>query len=68
MHLDVAAEKNIAVSFRVSPNFKRLLETASARENRSQTNMLETLLFSYCKQNGVELDPTSHKNKKAQSK
>jgi hypothetical protein len=60
--MDVAAEKNIAVSFRVSPRFKELLEKAASRENRSQTNMLETLLFSYCKQHGVDL------LKKAQSK
>lgn len=64
----MAAEKNIAVSFRVSPRFKKLLEEAASRENRSQTNMLETLLFAYCKQHGVESDPASHRNKKAQTK
>ena len=42
------AEKNISISFRVSPRFKRLLEASAAREHRSQTNMLETLLFAYC--------------------
>jgi hypothetical protein len=49
------AEKTIAVSFRVSPNFKQLLETAAARERRSQTNMLETLLFDFCEQHGIAL-------------
>ena len=39
----MSAEKTVAVSFRVSPRFKLLLETAAAREHRSQTNMLETL-------------------------
>jgi hypothetical protein len=47
------AEKTVPISFRVSPQFKALLEQAAARERRSQTNMLETLLFSYCEQNGI---------------
>jgi len=54
------AEKTIAVSFRVSPDFKQLLETAAARERRSQTNMLETLLFDFCEQHGIVL-PEQHK-------
>jgi len=49
------AEKTVAVSFRVSPRFKQLLEAAAEREHRSQTNMLETLLYDYCKQNGIEV-------------
>jgi hypothetical protein len=47
------AEKTVAVSFRVSPRFKLLLEAAAARERRSLTNMLEALLFDYCEQNGI---------------
>jgi hypothetical protein len=46
--------KNVSVSFRVSPRFKTLLEAAAARERRSLTNMLETLLFAYCEQQGIE--------------
>jgi hypothetical protein len=46
--------KNISVSFRVSARFKHLLEAAAARERRSQTNMLETLLYDYCEQHGIE--------------
>lgn len=42
------------MSFRVSPRFKALLEAAGARENRSLTNMLETLLFVYCDKHGLE--------------
>lgn len=45
--------KNVSVSFRVSPRFKELLEAAAARERRSQTNMLETLLFAYCEENEI---------------
>ena len=47
--------KNVSISFRVSPRFKLLLEAAAARERRSQTNMLETLLFAYCEEHGIEV-------------
>ncbi len=50
----MAEEKSVAVSFRVTPGFKRLLEAAASQANRSKTNMLETLLFEYCKVNGIE--------------
>ena len=47
--------KNVSGSFRVSPHFKALLEAAAARERRSQTNMLEVLLFQYCDARGIEV-------------
>ena len=50
----MAAEKTVSMSFRVSPRFKALLEAAAARENRSLTNMLETLLFAHCEQHGLK--------------
>lgn len=50
----MAAEKTVSMSFRVSPQFKALLEVAAARENRSLTNMLETLLFAHCRQHGLK--------------
>jgi predicted transcriptional regulator len=49
----MTAEKTVALSFRVSPKFKLLLEEAAARAHRSQTNMLETLVFDYCAQQGI---------------
>ena len=49
-------EKSVAVSFRVTPRFKRLLQAAAEREHRSQTNLLETLLFAHCVKHGVEED------------
>lgn len=49
--------KNVSVSFRVSSRFKNLLAAAAARERRSQTNMLETLLFEYCEAHGIEPAP-----------
>jgi hypothetical protein len=48
------AEKTVSVSFRVSERFKSLLDAAAERENRSRTNLLETLLFRYCEENGLE--------------
>ena len=53
----MTAEKTISMSFRVSPKFKALLEIASARENRSLTNMLETLVFAHCEQHGLLVPP-----------
>ena len=45
----MAEHKNVAMSFRVTPRFKALLEAAASRENRSLTNMLEQLLFDHCR-------------------
>lgn len=50
----MSGEKNVPMSFRVSPRFKMLLNAAAARERRSLTNMLETLLFNYCEQHGLD--------------
>jgi uncharacterized protein (DUF1778 family) len=64
----MSAEKTVAISFRVSPRFKRLLEAAAARENRSLTNMLETLLFAYSEQHGLEVAPAPVAKKKVRLK
>lgn len=53
------AEKTVSISFRVSPRFKSLLEEAAARENRSLTNMFETLVIDHCEQNGL-VEPSSN--------
>lgn len=50
----MAAEKTVSVSFRVSKEFKALLEAAAIQERRSQTNMLETLLLEHCRKNGIQ--------------
>jgi hypothetical protein len=50
----MADDKSVSVSFRVTPRFKRLLQAAAAREYRSQTNLLETLLFAHCAKHNVE--------------
>lgn len=59
--------KNVSVSFRVSPRFKCLLEAAAARERRSQTNMLEMLLFAYCEERGLEAAPSGKTKNKTQA-
>ncbi len=59
------AEKTVPVSFRVSPRFKLLLETAAASQHRSQTNMLETLLFDYCAKQGIEAPVAADSGKAA---
>jgi hypothetical protein len=41
------ATKSASVSFRVLPLFKRCLEEAAAREQRSQTNMLKKHVLDY---------------------
>ena len=50
----MSEEKSVSVSFRVTPRFKRLLQAAAEREHRSQTNLLETLLFAHCVKHGIE--------------
>lgn len=50
------ADKTVPMSFRFTQTFKTLLEAAAERENRSLTNTLETLLFAYCKQHGIEVE------------
>jgi hypothetical protein len=50
----MSSEKSVGVSFRVTPKFKSLLEAAARREQRSLTNMLEVLLYEYCKHHGID--------------
>lgn len=59
--------KNLSMSIRVSPRFKRLLEAAAARECRSQTNMLEMLLYAYCEAHGLDATPKQTTENKTQT-
>ena len=47
------ATKSVPVSFRVTTEFKSLLELAAQKEQRSQTNLLEKLLFDHCRKRGI---------------
>jgi hypothetical protein len=60
----MASDKTVSISFRVSRRFKELLERAATRERRSQTNMLETLLFDYCDKNGLDDTETTSVSKR----
>ena len=63
------AEKTVSVSFRVTPEFKELLEVAAAREHRSRTNLLEKLLFDHCRQLGVlSVNQVAKKTKKRETR
>jgi len=64
----MSAEKTIAVSIRVSPSVKQQLEAAAARENGSQTDMVETLLFVYAEQRGLDVAHAPIPEKKARAK
>ena len=46
-------EKSISIGFRVTPEFKRLLELAAKQERRSRTNLLEKLLVDHCRARGL---------------
>lgn len=62
--------KRIPVSFRVTPRFKRALELASQIEQRSQTNLVEKLVFDFCEKAGIDVDgreATSRAKKRVKS-
>ena len=48
------ATKTTPMSFRVTPQFKAMLEAAAKRENRSQANMLEHLLMEFCRTHDIK--------------
>lgn len=56
--------KDTPISFRASARFKAALTLAAAHENRSQANLLETLIFEFCRQKGIEVpaEPTQQQN------
>jgi hypothetical protein len=47
--------KDTPMSFRASARFKTALMLAAHHENRSQSNLLETLVFEFCRQKGIEI-------------
>jgi hypothetical protein len=46
------AEKTVPISFRVTPRFKSLPDLAATRAHRSQSNLMEQLLFKHCNEHG----------------
>ncbi|NYH26057.1 uncharacterized protein (DUF1778 family) [Paraburkholderia bryophila] len=47
------AGKTETINVRVRPDLKRLLQEAAEYENRSQTNLLETLILDHCRKLGL---------------
>lgn len=47
------AARSVAVTFRISPNTRSLLEAAAAHERRSLTNMFEVLVEDFCSRHGI---------------
>jgi hypothetical protein len=52
--------KKIPVSLRLSLKLKEAAEEVARRENRSFTNLIETLLLERCKKYGIKLSDSSH--------
>ncbi len=49
--------KTETINVRVRPDLKRLLQEAAECENRSQTNLLETLILDHCRKLGLVMQP-----------
>lgn len=49
----MSAGKTVSISFRISPDVRAKLEALAANENRSLTNMFETLILNHRQQSGV---------------
>ena len=65
----MSEEKSVSISFRVTPRFKRLLQAAAEQDHRSQTNLLETLLFAHCVKHGVqEIDASPRRSNNRENK
>ena len=52
----MAIGKSEAVSVRVEPHIKAALQAAAERELRSLANMIEVMVVTYCRANGVPID------------
>lgn len=49
----MATNKTATVTFRIDPALKEALRTAASREHRSIANMVEVLIFDYCKSHDI---------------
>lgn len=46
-------KKSAVLAVRVTPEFKDALRRAAAHERRSQSNLLEVLVYEYCERTGL---------------
>jgi hypothetical protein len=51
----VVQKKSAVLAVRVTPEFKETLRRAAAQERRSQSNLLEVLLYDYCERTSFPL-------------
>lgn len=52
----MATGKSEVVSVRVEPHIKAALQASAERELRSLANMIEVMVVTYCRANGVPMD------------
>ena len=52
---DMATAKTTTMTFRIEPELKEALRTASEREHRSIANMVAVLIMDYCERNGIAI-------------
>jgi uncharacterized protein (DUF1778 family) len=57
------AAKTETINVRVRPDLKRLFQEAAECENRSQTNLLETLILEHCRKLGLVATPRANRTK-----
>ncbi|SEB52281.1 hypothetical protein SAMN05445871_0439 [Paraburkholderia caballeronis] len=55
-------EKTVGLTFRVTPQTKRMLEAAAIHEHRSLTNMFEILVEDYCRRQGIGTEHHTNPN------
>lgn len=53
-------KKKIPVSLRLTPELKAAAEEAARKENRSFTNLVETLLIERCRKHGIKVSDSPH--------
>lgn len=53
-------EKSEQVNMKMSSQAKRLLKLAAEKERRTMTNMVEYLVYDFCKKRGI-VDPEEEK-------
>jgi uncharacterized protein (DUF1778 family) len=55
----VAEGKTKAMTLRVTPDFKRLVDEAARLEKRSRTNLIEKLVLDHCRTVGLATPATA---------
>ena len=51
----MASAKTVTLTFRIEPELKEAVRTASVNEHRSIANMIEVLIRDYCGRNGITI-------------